>query len=72
MQILLMRSRYLEPKRLMRKQTSRTAQKVRTVCQALGRKSSCHRVMALRMSCPPLKQIERVTVQLPTRFLVDY
>ena len=62
-----MKSRYFEPKALIRKHTSMMAQKQRTVCQAVGAKSSCHSEIALRISWAPPKLIDRVTVQFPTR-----
>ena len=47
------------------KQTNMTAQNIKTVCHAFATKSGFHKVMAERISCPPLKFIESVTVQLP-------
>ncbi|KAI7506235.1 hypothetical protein KC367_g89 [Hortaea werneckii] len=44
-----------------------TAQKQRTVCQALADQSSFQILIALRMSWAPPKLILNVTVQLPTR-----
>ena len=35
---------------------------------ASSAKSSFHSVIALRINCPPEKLIDKVTVQLPTRF----
>jgi hypothetical protein len=62
-----MRSKYLDPNTLIRNVTNMIAQKQRTVCQAVGAKSSRHNDMALKMSCAPPKLIESVTVQFPTR-----
>jgi hypothetical protein len=66
MQILLIKSRCLAPKMLTNMQISMTAQNANTVCHSFGTKSSFQRVMADRISCPPLKLIDSVTVQFPT------
>ena len=63
---VLMRLRYLEPYMLIRVVTSITAQNMRTVCQALGAQPSRHSEIADKISWPPEKLIEVVTVQLPT------
>jgi len=67
MQILLNKSRYLEPKMLRSMQISMTHQNISTVCHALGTKSSFQRLIALKINCAPEKLIDVVTVQLPTR-----
>jgi len=66
MQSLLMKSKYFTPTTFTVKQISITAQNMSTVCHALGTKSSFQSVIADRMSWPPEKLMESVTVQFPT------
>lgn len=64
-QILLIKSRYFAPNTFTEKAIAITAQKHRTVCQALATKSSLKIEMELKINCAPLPQISAFRSFIP-------